>query len=146
MIYPKMYNNFPYLLNKKTCKAIIIWLITLTIALISSIIIIFNYKYNNYKKYFGYIKNIDNSLLLTFYVQEEEINNIKDYQLLIDNQPFDFKMLSINNYLNGNNLLYEVVIETKLPDKYLIENNIIELVFKTKPTTLYAEIRKEFEI
>ena len=55
-------------------------------------------------------------------------------------------MLSINNYLNGNNLLYEVVIETKLPDKYLIENNIIELVFKTKPTTLYAEIRKEFEI
>ena len=76
MIYPKMYNNFPYLLNKKTSKAIIIWLIILTIALISSIIIIFNYKYSNYKKYFGYIKNIDNSLLLTFYVQEEEINNI----------------------------------------------------------------------
>ena len=56
-------------------------------------------------------------------------DQVSNQYYLIDNQPF-----------------YEVVIKTNLPDKYLIENNIINLVFKMNQTTLYQEFRKEFNL
>ncbi len=148
MIYSKMYNNFPYILNSRTSKSIIVWIMTLIISFIIFIIIAFNYKYYTFKTYLGYIKNIDNSFYLSFYVKEDEVGDLSNYKLLIDNEKVDFKILSISNqfYLIDNYPFYEVVIETKLNDKYLIENNIINLVFETSQTTLYQEIRKEFKL
>ena len=148
MIYPKIYNNIPYILNNKTSKAVIIWLITLIISFVIFIIIALNYNYYTYETYLGYIKKIDDSFYPSFYVKEDEVGNLSDYQLLIDNEKLDFKILSISNqfYLIDNYPFYEVVIETKLNDKYLIENNIINLVFETGQTTLYKKIRKEIKL
>ena len=148
MIYPKIYNNFSYILNNKTSKVIIVWIITLIISFVIFLIIALNYKYYTYKTYLGYIKKIDDSFYPSFYVKADEVGNLSKYKLQIDNQSVDFKILSISNkfYLINNYPFYEVVIKTKLDDKYLIENNIINLVFETSQTTLFKEIRKEFEL
>lgn len=148
MTYPKIYNNFPYILNQKTSKVVKIWILILILSFIIFLIIAFNYKYYNYKTYLGYIKKIDNSLHPSFYVREDEVGNLSNYELLIDNESHNFQIISISNqyYLIDNQPFYEVVIKTNLPDKYLIENNIINLVFKMNQTTLYQEFRKEFNL
>ena len=148
MIYPKIYNNFPYILNNKTSKAIIAWLIMLIISLTVFLLAACNYNYYKYQTYLGYIKNIDNSFYVSFYVQEDDVGKLANYELSIDDETLDFKIISISNqyYLIDNSPFYEVVIETKLNNQYLIENNIIDLVFKTRQTTLYQEIRKELNL
>ena len=148
MNYTKIYNNFPYILNQKTSKVVKIWILFLILSFIIFLIIAFNYKYYNYKTYLGYIKKIDNSLHPSFYVREDEVGNLSNYELLIDNEKHSFQIISISNqyYLIDNQPFYEVVIKTNLPDKYLIENNIINLVFKMNQTTLYQEFRKEFNL
>lgn len=148
MIYPKIYSNFAYLLNRKTSKVIVAWLIILFVFIITVLIIVFNYKYHTYQTYLGYIKNIGNSLKPTFYVPVNEVGNIIDYKLLVDDEMMEFKILSISSdyYLIDNQPFYEVVIETKLDDKYLIENNIINLIFEKHSTTLFQEIRKDFKL
>ncbi len=147
MILPKMYNNFYYIINKKTSLVIIAWLITLIIFLIIFLIIAFNYKYNIYKTYLGYIKQIDDDFYSLIYVEKDEIGFLSNYKLLIDNQNIEFEITAISKeyYVIDNNLCYEVTIKAKLQEKYLIENNILNFVFDTGQTTIYQNLRKELK-
>ena len=56
MIYPKIYNNFSYIINKKSSPSIILWIILLVISFITFIIISLKYEYYLYQSYFGYVK------------------------------------------------------------------------------------------
>lgn len=144
MIYQKIHNNHSYILNKKTSKVIIIWLIFLSISFILFLIIALKYEYNIYNSYFGYIKKIDNSFYTIIYVPNDKVNELSTSILLVDDLEYDFEIVSISDeyFVNNDELCYEVILNFNLKEKYLIENNIINLVLKNNKTTIYQELKK----
>ena len=144
MIYQKIHNNHSYILNKKTSKIIIIWLIFLSISFILFLIIALKYEYNIYNSYFGYIKKIDNSFYTIIYVPNDKVNELSTSILLVDDLEYDFEIVSISDeyFVNNDELCYEVILNFNLKEKYLIENNIINLVLKNNKTTIYQELKK----
>ena len=144
MIYQKIHNNHSYILNKKTSKIIIIWLIFLSISFILFLIIALKYEYNTYNSYFGYIKKIDNSFYTIIYVPNDKVNELSTSILLVDDLEYDFEIVSISDeyFVNNDELCYEVILNFNLKEKYLIENNIINLVLKNNKTTIYQELKK----
>lgn len=144
MIYQKIHNNHSYILNKKTSKAIIVWLIFLIISFILFLIIALKYEYNIYNSYFGYIKKIDNSFYTIIYVPNDKVNELSTSILLVDDLEYDFEIVSISDeyFVNNDELCYEVILNFNLKEKYLIENNIINLVLKNNKTTIYQELKK----
>ena len=144
MIYQKIHNNHSYILNKKTSKIIIIWLIFLSISFILFLIIALKYEYNIYNSYFGYIKKIDNSFYTIIYVPNDKVSELSTSILLVDDLEYDFEIVSISDeyFVNNDELCYEVILNFNLKEKYLIENNIINLVLKNNKTTIYQELKK----
>lgn len=144
MIYPKIYSNFSYILNKKTSKAIIAWLISLVIGILIFLVIAFNYRYHLYDSYLGYIKSFDDSFYTIIYVEEEKVSFLSQYNLSIEGQslPFEIIMISDEAYIDNNKIFYQVILDFELKDSQLIENNIIDLVFEKPETTIFKEIRK----
>lgn len=144
MIYPKIHNNYTYIINKTTSKAIIIWLLFLITSFILFIIISLNYEYNIYNSYFGYIKKIDDSFYTIIYVPKDKINELSENILLVDDLKYDFEIFSISDeyFVNDNEICYEVKLKINLKEKYLIENNIINVMLKNGKTTIYQELKK----
>ncbi len=144
MIYQKIHNNYSYIINKKTSKVIILWLLFLIISFILFIIISLKYEYNIYNSYFGYIKKIDNSFYTIVYIQKDKISELSTSTLLVDDLEYDFEIVSISDeyFVNDNELCYEVILNLNLKEKYLIENNIINIILKNDKTTIYQELKK----
>ena len=144
MIYQKIHNNYSYIINKKTSKVIILWLLFLIISFILFIIISLKYEYNIYDSYFGYIKKIDNSFYTIVYIQKDKISELSTSTLLVDDLEYDFEIVSISDeyFVNDNELCYEVILNLNLKEKYLIENNIINIILKNDKTTIYQELKK----
>lgn len=144
MIYQKIHNNYSYIINKKTSKVIILWLLFLIISFILFIIISLKYEYNIYNSYFGYVKKIDNSFYTIVYIQKDKISELSTSTLLVDDLEYDFEIVSISDeyFVNDNELCYEVILNLNLKEKYLIENNIINIILKNDKTTIYQELKK----
>ena len=144
MIYQKIHNNYSYIINKKTSKVIILWLLFLIINFILFIIISLKYEYNIYNSYFGYVKKIDNSFYTIVYIQKDKISELSTSTLLVDDLEYDFEIVSISDeyFVNDNELCYEVILNLNLKEKYLIENNIINIILKNDKTTIYQELKK----
>lgn len=144
MIYQKIHNNYSYIINKKTSKVIIFWLLFLIISFVLFIIISLKYEYNIYNSYFGYIKKIDNSFYTIVYIQKDKISELSTSTLLVDDLEYDFEIVSISDeyFVNDNELCYEVILNLNLKEKYLIENNIINIILKNDKTTIYQELKK----
>ena len=144
MIYQKIHNNYSYIINKKTSKAIILWLLFLIISFIIFIIIALNYEYHIYNSYFGYIKKIDDSFYTIIYVKKDKISELSESILFVDDLEYDFEIFSISDeyFVNDNELYYEVILNLDLKEKYLIENNIINVILKNNKTTIYQELKK----
>ncbi len=147
MIYPKIYNNFSYIINKKSSPSIILWIILLVISFITFIIISLKYEYYLYQSYFGYVKKIDNSFYTIIYVEKDNVNELSKSNLLIDNEEYSFKVVSISEeyFAVNNKLCYQVILDFDLKEEYKIENNIIDIVLKNSKTTIYQQLRKGFE-
>ncbi len=135
-----MYHNKYYIAHKK-CLAALIWLLLLIIFLLIFLNIAFNYKYCKYEKTVGYIKKINDGYYLSTYVEDLSIYK---YSLLIENRELSFTIDSIsdNYYIIDGKKYYEVVLSTELDRSLLIENNIIDIVFKKEETTLFKEFKK----
>lgn len=148
MIYPKIFNNFSYILNKKTSKSIIIWILFLIIGSLIFLIIAFNYKFNLYENYNGYIKKNDDSYYTIIYLEESKINEVLKYDLLVDKVKYEYEILDISEdyYLVLEKPYYQVTLKIDLNDKLLIDNNIINIVFEKPKTTIFQEIKKGLEI
>ena len=144
MIYQRMYNNYTYIINKKTSKAIILWLLFLIISFIIFIIIALKYEYSIYHSYFGYIKKIDNSFYTIIYIPKDSVSELSKSVLLIDDLEYDFQIISISDeyIVNEDELCYEMLLKINLQEEYLIENNIINVISKGNKTTIYQEIKK----
>lgn len=148
MIYPKIFNNFSYIINKKTSIAIIVWILFLIVGLTLFLLISFTYKYHIYDSYLGYIKKIDNSFYTIIYVPQNEISDLSESDLLVDKKEYSFKIINISEeyYTINNNLCYQVILDFNLSEKYLIENNIIEIYLKKEKTTIFNEIKKGIKL
>ena len=144
MIYPKIYNNFSYIINKKTSLSIFLWIILLIISFIIFIIISLKYEYYLYQSYFGYVKKIDDSFYTIIYVSKDKINELSKSNLLVDNNDYSFEIVSISEeyFIIDNKTCYQVILDFDLKDEYKIENNIINIVLKNNKTTLYQELKK----
>ena len=144
MIYPKIYNNFSYFINKKTSKSIILWISLLIISFIMFIIISLKYEYYLYQSYFGYVKKIDNLFYIVIYVEKENINELSESNLLVDNKEHSFKIISISEeyFIIENKICYQVILDFDLSEQSKIENNIIDIVLKNNKTTIYQELKK----
>lgn len=101
-----------------------------------------NYKYKKYDKYLGYVKKIDDDFSLVLYVKD--VSDIYRHSLLVEEVKYDFSIYSISKeyYIVDNQNYYEVVLDVKLDDELVIENNIIDVVFEKYTTTLYKEFKK----
>ena len=143
-----IFNNFSYILNNKKSKIIIVWIIFLFIILILFLIIGFKYKYNKYDTYLGHVEKIDENYFVVLYVLKEKINSINSSRLLIDKEEYNFEIKQISNdYYNLNNNLYlQIVLNLEMKEEWLIENNIINLVFENEATTIFEEIKKGFNL
>ncbi len=135
-----MYHN-KYFINHKRCHIALIWMMLLIIFLMIFLNIALNYKYHKYVKGVGYIKKIDGEYYISTYV--ENLSDIR-YQLLIDSHeyPYDIHSISEGYYIVNNKNYYEIVLSAKLDKKLLIENNILDVVFKKEETTLFEEFKK----
>ena len=144
MIYPKIYNNFSYIINKKTSLSIILWIALLIISFVIFIIIALKYEYYLYQSYFGYVKKIDNSFYTIIYVARDKINELSKSNLLVDNKEYNFKVVSISEeyFVIDNELCYQVILDFHLKEEDKIENNIIDIVLRTNKTTIYQELKK----
>ena len=144
MIYPKMYNNFSYIINKKTSFSIIIWLLFLIIGFIIFILISLKYEFYLCQTYLGYIRKIGNSFNTIIYVKEDEVNEISRSVILVDDKEYEFQIISISDkyFMVDNELAYEVILDIDLDNQYLIENNIVKLDLKKSKTTIYQQIKK----
>ena len=111
-------------------------------------LISFTYKYHIYDSYLGYIKKIDNSFYTIIYVPQNEINDLSESDLLVDKKEYSFKIINISEeyYTINNNLCYQVILDFNLSEKYLIENNIIEINFRKEKTTIFKEIKKGIKL
>lgn len=144
MIYPKIYNNFSYIINKKTSLSIILWIIFLIISFIIFIIISLKYEYYIYQSYFGYVKKIDDSFYTIIYVARDKIDELSKSNLLVDNKEYDFKVVSISEeyFTIDDKLCYQVILDFDVEEEDKIENNIIDIVLKNNKTTIYQELKK----
>ena len=147
MIYPKIYNNFSYIINKKRSLSIILWIITLIVTFIIFIIISLKYEYYLYQSYFGYVKKIDDSFYTIIYVARDNIGELSKSNLLVDNSDYSFEIVSISEeyFIVENKICYQVILDFDLKDEYKIENNIINIALKNNKTTLYQELKKGIE-
>lgn len=143
-----IFNNFSYILNNKKSKIITIWIIFLFLILISFLIIAFKYQYNKYDTYIGYIKKIDEEFCVVLYVSKDKVSSINNSKLLVEKQEYSFKIKSISEeYYNLNNdLYYQIILNFDLKEEWLIENNIINIIFESESTTIFNEIKKGFDL
>lgn len=144
MIYPKIYNNFSYIINKKTSLSITLWIILLIISFIIFIIISLKYEYYLYQSYFGYVKKIDDSFYTIIYVEKDNVDELFNSNLLVDNNDYSFEIVSISEeyFVINNKMCYQVILDFDLKEEYKIENNIIDIILKNNKTTIYKELKK----
>ena len=137
----KIDNNISYVLKKQTPKLIKYWLIIIIISLIIIFVILLKYKYYKCFNYVGYVKKVEN-FLVYIYVKEENISSINDSKIFIDNKEYSFNVMNISDdyYLVDNDNYYLMELDIPLEPKYLINNNIINIIVKEKQTTLLKEI------
>ena len=133
-----------YFLNNKKDNIVITWIMLLIIFFLIFLNIAFNYKYNKFDKYLGYIKKIDEEFKVVMYVLESEVSNLSKSSLLVGSLKYDFSIDSISSeyYIIENEKYYEVILDVELSDSYLIENNIINVVLKKDVITIYNEFKK----
>ena len=105
------------------------------------IVIIFNNSVRNYLVLKGNV--VDKRVVVT--VNNDELNKVVENNKIIierNNHIFTYKVFKINN-LNDSNYLYsEVILETEIPEEYLIENNIIKVKIVTRKTTIFDYLIK----
>lgn len=146
-MFPKInvIHNTSTILQRKTSLALRIWLILLVTCLIVFLIIAFKFNYCKYDTYLGTVKKSEDTYNVLIYVK-----NIMDLKgnLLIDKQKYDYQIKSISSdyYLVDNSNYYQVELSLSLKNEWLIENNILEIVFEKPATTLFKQMKEGLKL
>ena len=119
-------------------KVFLIFEFVVILFLISLTYLIFFYKYSKLVEIKGMVKNKNIIFLL------EEINMQKLYnnKVMIDKKMYSVDIISIDEpvYDNNMNLYYSVNTKINLGNKYLVDNNVVDLHIYLGKTTLAKEI------
>lgn len=142
-MWKKIDNNISYVLKKKTSNIIKIWILFLLIGAVITFLIALNYNYYKSYKYIGYVKKVED-FRLCVYVKENKVSSFNDSKLFIENNEYSYDVVSISEdyYLVDGDNYYLLELKVSLDDKYLINNNILNIVIKAEKTTLLKELKK----
>ena len=130
-------DKYQELIFRKNPHCIFTTTIILTIILLTLITISCFYKYNKYY-YFNGIKNEEGgSNCVNILVPYDEMDIIKNYDLIIDKKKTNFSYEISSDYYNNSNKIYNnvlVYVDTNIDD------NVVKLVFESSKTTFMKEI------
>ena len=127
------------LMNDNPSK-IISWITILIVVFILFLIFGIFLKFHTYSNYIGYI-DISDNYNLKIIVDEKSFPIKNNYKLYIDNKKYDYKIVLIEKQVG----YYEVLINCKIDDALLINNNILTITFQKEKTSLIKEIIKKFK-
>ena len=130
-------NKYQELIFRKNHHCIFTTTIILTIILLTLITISCFYKYNKYY-YFNGIKNEEGgNNCVNILVPYDEVDIIKNNDLIIDKKKINFSYEITNDYYNNSNKIYNNVI---MHVDTNIDDNVVKLVFESSKTTFIKEI------
>lgn len=132
------------ILFKKVPKIIYSWIGISFIFIIIIILVSFNIKFSVLKTYKGIIKNQN----IEVYCNIDDTNNFMKGIILIDNQKLKINKIIIDEDIildNDYNSMKRITIDTKVPKKLLVENNVVEVKVKLPKTTLATNLRKRWK-
>ena len=130
-------NKYQELIFRKNHHCIFTTTIILTIILLTLITISCFYKYNKYY-YFNGIKNEEGgNNCVNILVPYDEVDIIKNNDLIIDKKKINFYYEITNDYYNNSNKIYNNVI---MHVDTNIDDNVVKLVFESSKTTFVKEI------
>lgn len=132
-----IFNN-KYKLLSNNSKIIVYWIMILIVLILIFINIAFNYRFNEYDKYIGYVQNSD----VVVYTSDKYLYK---YNLLVNNKNYSFKIKNISEeyYIVDGKKNYQFNLEVNLDSDLNIENNILDITFIKNKTTIYQILKKE---
>ena len=100
-------------------------------------IIILVIPYTDYKSYILYVYSSEYQLIV-----DEDFFPIKNNNLYIEKQKYDYKILSIKETIVNNKKYYQLTIDISLNKNIKKTNNIIKVNIKKGQTNLFNLIKK----
>ena len=119
-------------------KVFLIFELVVILFLISLTYFIFFYKYSKLVEIKGMVKNKN----IIFVLEESNMQKLYNNKVMIDKKMYSVDIISIDEpvYDNNMNLYYSVNTRIKLDNKYLVDNNVVDLHIYLGKTTLAKEI------
>lgn len=104
----------------------------------------FNYKYQTYEKYLGYVRKIEEDFKVVIYVMEEEVSSLVDYKIIVEGSKYNFEIENISEdlYLIDNLKYKEIILDVELDKDLLINNNVVNIVLQKGYETLFIKLKK----
>lgn len=134
-------NNCDELIFRKHPNYILIWLTFICLLLISLMIIGFCYKYNKFYQLNGLTVKEGSDNYVHILLENDKLDIIKNNNLMFNKEIIDFKY-EISSYLYSDS--GKAYREIKLFfENDFINGEIINLSFKSPPTTLIKEIKSK---
>lgn len=115
--------------------------ITILLLMIIIFIIILFIPYHRYDRYMSYVNN--NQLVI---IVDNNYFNDKNKELYIDGKKYNYKIEKISDkYIENSQVYYEIFVSIELPKKLNINNNVIEVAYRSSQTNLLKEIIRIFK-
>ena len=124
------------------------YIISITSLLIGLLIFISCFKYNPYINLNAMIIKENNTYYLKILVNPEQINDINQKHIIISNKKYKYKVKNISeDYILDEkyNRYYEVLLESNIDSKLIIDNNIINISIEMPKTTFLNQIIKRIK-
>lgn len=119
-------------------KVFLIFELVVVLFLISLTYFIFFYKYSKLVEIKGMIKGEN----IIFVLEESNMQKLCNNKIILDDKLYSVEIISIEEpvYDNNMNLYYSVNTKINLSNKYLVNNNVVDLHIYLGKTTLAKEI------
>ena len=133
-----IFGNKETVIIEEKSKVFLIFELVVILFLISLTYFIFFYKYSKLVEIKGMVKNKN----IIFVLEESNMQKLYNNKVMIDKKMYSVDIISIDEpvYDNNMNLYYSVNTRIKLDNKYLVDNNVVDLHIYLGKTTLAKEI------
>jgi len=142
-----IFYNSEIILRRKSFK-IKCYIISMTSLLIGLLVFISCFKYNPYINLNAIVIKENNSYYLKTLVNLKQINDINQKHIIISDKKYKYKIKKISeNYILDEkyNRYYEVLLESNIDSKLIIDNNIINVSIEMPETTFLSQIIKRIK-